>query len=101
MADATHLRKLSARPELLVGLTPPIADPTNATQVGIAGPVGRERVLFALPLGGYMGPQQIAPMRVIHGGDYLADPQGNFVGDRDWVWISRLLTATRAENTRR
>ena len=94
-----QLRPLSPRPELLVGLTAPVEDPTDNSQVGFAGPVSRERCVTALPLNG-TGPRLLGVATVIHDGFYLADPSGNLIGESDAVWVSRMLTAERTEDTR-
>lgn len=97
------LRDLSARPELVVG-NPDAArlvDPTDQSSIGIAGPFGRERCLYALPLGG-VGAQQYVPALLVRDYDssQLADPD-SFVVGVDGLWISRLLFARWTEDTRR
>ena len=89
---------LSPRPELLVGLTPPVVDPQGA-HIGFTGPLGRERVLTTLPLNG-SGPQQLEGATVVANGYTLADPSGNLIGENNAVWVSRMLTAERTEDTR-
>lgn len=96
------LRHLSTRPELLVdehGRR--IVDPVNKTFVGIAGPLGRERVVEALPLN-ESGPVQIAPHEAVHDADgfYIADPDGNLIGV-EGIWVHRMLYARWVEDTRR
>lgn len=67
--------------------------------VGRPAPLGRERVLFALPLN--PGPALLRPPTVLRSGPaFLADPQGNLVGFAP-VWVSRMLTARWVEDTRR
>ena len=85
---------LSPRPELIVGLTAPVVDPQGA-QIGMPGPSGRERVLTALPLN-KDGPRQLEGGLVIA----AVDPSGSLVGENDSVWVSRMLTAERTEDTR-
>src|SRR6516164_6257579 len=62
------LRGLSPRPELVVGpfVGRLIGEPNAATQVGIAGPLGRERCLEALPTNKTKGPVQVAAPLVLH-----------------------------------
>lgn len=94
----TALRNLSARPELLRDDdSSQIADPVPQI-VGVPGPFGRHRVVFALP----MGPVQLQPRVVLHDGNgaYLADPQGNLIGT-DKVVVHRMLAARWTEDTRR
>jgi hypothetical protein len=83
---------LSARPTLLVdgGI---VGTPT--TQVGVAGPLGRARVVMTLPFKD--GPRLLQPAEVLAG---IADPSGSRVG---WppIWVHRLVVATKAEDTRR
>ena len=59
----------------------------------------RERVVTALPLN-KDGPQLLEEATVIGGSYYLADPSGNLIGESDAVWVSRMLTAERTEDTR-
>lgn len=96
----TALRPLSPRPELVVGAPhQPRLEDSAGTQVGIPGPLGRARVIFALPLNG-SGPVQLARATVLQG-TLVADPSGNVIGESGPVWISRLLYARWTENTRR
>jgi hypothetical protein len=100
------LRPPSARPELVtdegrvrgLGI---VTDPQAATQTGFDGPLSRDRVVTALPTKG--GPVQIIPATVFHDSKsgYLADPDGNLIGERGPQWINRLLPATTTWNTRR
>jgi hypothetical protein len=68
--------------------------------VGREGPLGRERVLFALPL--EPGPALLSPPTVVRdaGAAYLADPDGALIGDPA-VWVDRMLTVRVTEDTRR
>ena len=92
---------LSPRPELLVGLTPVVGEPAGATLVGRAGPRGRDRMLFALPLNG-AGPVEVIRGRTVTAvGARLADADGALIGDRGTLWIHRLLSAAATEDTRR
>lgn len=94
------LRNLSARPELVVDdHGERITDPSGAV-VGIPAPLGRERVVFALPLQKTLpSPLRLAALTSDHG-VLLADPGGNLIG-REGVWIARLLYAQKTEDTRR
>lgn len=98
-----RLRDVSARPELIVGVpgAARVVDPTDKSKVGLSGPFGRERCLYALPLGG-VGAQQFAASRLLADtlGALVADPDSFTIGTYG-VWISRLLTARSSEDTRR
>lgn len=76
-----------------------VVDPAQA-YVGRQGPLGRERLLFALPLD--PGPALLQPPIVVrdNGPAFLADPQGALVGVAP-VWVARMLTARITEDTRR
>lgn len=78
-----------------------LKDPATGTYVGFEGPLSRERVVFALPINGQR-PFQAKPPRVVHDhdGDYLGDPDGKLIGHAGF-WITRLLPATKTEDTRR
>lgn len=92
------LRKLSSRPELLRDdHHGNVADP-SPNFVGVPGPWGRNRVVFALPL----EPVEIRPRLVVHDDDgfFLADPDGNLIG-RDRIIVHRMLSARWTEDTRR
>lgn len=99
----TALRPVSARPELLVGEphSPRVEDP-GKTQVGVVGkPLGRERVVFALPTNG-SGPVQLARLDSVQGGGALvADPSNNVIGINNAVWVHRMLWALPTADTRR
>lgn len=97
-----QLRPVSPRPELVVGVPNEARlESPGGSQVGIAGPLGRSRVVFALPLNG-SGPVQLAKLSAVQGsGALLADPSGNVIGTSGPVWVSRLLFACLTENTRR
>jgi hypothetical protein len=95
------LRPGSWRPELIIdpwGFR--LFDPTTSTYVGAAGPLGRERLIAALPLND--GPRMLAPWAVVHDQDgaFLADPDSSLIG-RDCVFVSRMLAARPTEATRR
>ena len=95
------LRNLSARPTIVVDdRARRVADPSG-NYLGIDGPLGRERVVFALPING-TGPWLIAPPEAVHDADgfYLADPNGVLVG-LDGLWIPRMIGARWTLDTRR
>lgn len=96
----TQLRPLSPRPELVVG-SPDAAriEAPDKSQVGVVGtPLGRARVLTALPLSD-VGPQQLDRAETLH--VLVSDRAGNVIGLRNAVWIHRLLYARPVEDTRR
>ena len=95
------LRGPSARPELVVSeYRTSVYEPVNETVVGFAGPLGRYRVVAALPLGS--GPQTLLPEQVVHDEDtsYVCDPNGYLLGFPG-IRVSRMLTARWTEDTRR
>ena len=99
----TQLRNLSGRPELVVdGQTRLVADPT-ANQIGLPGPLGRARIVSALPLNKAAGPVllktdgSIADTNALR----LADAAGNLIGMPTGVWVHRWLAARWTEDTRR
>jgi hypothetical protein len=99
-----QLRNLSARPELVVaGDGSSVIDRTTATRVGIAGPFGRERVTDALPTNKAGGAVKLANAQALHDAQlcYLADPDGNLVGENNAVWVHRMLYARWTQDTRR
>lgn len=73
---------------------------SNHSFVGRSGPLGRERVVFALPLA--PGPALLSPPTVLRdpGSSYVADPDGALIGVPA-TWVSRMLTARWTEDTRR
>ena len=98
--NVEHLRHPSPRPSVVVDPAAfGVVDQTGGF-VGRAGPLGRERVLFALPLD--PGPALLSPPTVVHdpGAAYLADPEGGLIGEAA-VWVERMLTARWTEDTRR
>ena len=106
MLHMKQLRNLSARPELVVdarGVALTSKSNSDTSRVGIPGPFGNERLVSALPTNKAGGPQQLIPARVVHGADlyYLADPDGNLIGDRPAVWVHRMLSAGWVADTRR
>lgn len=70
--------------------------------VGIDGPLGRERVVSALPLNKTSGPVLLEAAQVLHdvGLCYLADPDGNLIGTPPIV-VHRMLSARFVTDTRR
>jgi hypothetical protein len=95
-----HLRHPSPRPSVVVDPAAfGVVDPSGGF-VGRAAPLGRERVMSALPLN--PGPALLSPPTVVHdpGSAFLADPDGNLIGEAA-VWVGRMLTARWTEDTRR
>ena len=86
---------LSPRPTLLPFLAP------DGTDVGFDESVSNDRVVATLPL--KSGPVLIAPALVLNEPQlgYVADPQGNLVGEFNATWVDRLLPATTTWDTRR
>jgi len=96
----TDLRTPSERPTLFTNERGGRLGP-NGTQVGLAGTLTRNRVIAVLPLNG--GPSLLDPALVLHdaGMSYLADPQGNLIGEHNATRVSRILPATVTLDTRR
>jgi hypothetical protein len=91
------LRTLSPRPQLIVPL---VADPA-AAQLGVtATPLGRNRLVAALPLRD--GPVTLVSPSVFVApdGSYLADPDDALLGNPG-IKVDRLLAARRTLDTRR
>jgi hypothetical protein len=94
-----ELRQPSPRPGLLLDTrSDAVQDPASLTQIGRAGPFGRERCLFALPL----------PVTELSRGVLLKDQDGAMVADAagnvigvERVYVHRMLSAGRVEDTRR
>ena len=96
-----QLRNPSARPTIVVDPANfGVFGPVDASTVGLPGPFGRERCLYALPLD--PGPSLLAPPCVVHDSDsaYLADPTGALIGVGA-VWVSRMAVCPPVEDTRR
>jgi hypothetical protein len=94
------LRHPSPRPSVVVDPAAfGVVDPA-ANFLGRPGPLGRERVLSALPL--EPGPALLSPPTAVHdaGSAFLADPDGALIGEGP-VWVGRMLTARWTEDTRR
>jgi hypothetical protein len=100
------LRNLSARPELIVDdINVRIGDPSSRTAVGKAAPLGRGRVVSALPIAGGPlggGPHLLRPPEAVrdNGGSQLGDPAGNVIGMGP-IRVHRMLTARWTQDTRR
>jgi hypothetical protein len=91
------MRGVSNRPTLLVDdRSGSIGQPYT----GIPGPLGRRRVVTALPLKN--GPRTLKPPQLVHDDNsgYLADPGGVLIGMAQ-ICVHRLVVATKAEDTRR
>jgi hypothetical protein len=97
---------ISARPTLLVDgqYGRRVVDnmpPLTQGSVGTPGPWARGRMVYALPINGN-GPVQLTPPIVLYDTtSYVVDPQGNFVGEANAIFCSRLLQAAKSEETRR
>lgn len=92
----------TARPEVLVSNTARIGNP-DTTTVGQPGPLGRARVVFALPTNG-TGPVNLAKPEVVVGvplGYVGAPTDGTVVGSSAAVWVHRLVSAAKTQDTRR
>jgi hypothetical protein len=92
---------LSPRPEIVVDSAgSPVSDAVDL--VGFAGPLGRHRLVAALPTNG-TGPVLIARARTLADNRSLAvvDAAGTVLGSAGTVWVHRLVYAQRTPNTRR
>jgi len=104
MPPLSPLRSPSARPELVTDQRPgQVVDTSGQVgQIGQVGtPLGRERVISALPLDG--GPVLLDPARLLHDGTfgYVVDLSGNVIGEHAATWVARMLSATVTQDTRR
>jgi hypothetical protein len=97
-----HLRHPSERPRVVVDPAAfGVFDPATGTSIGRAGgPLGRKRIMSALPLD--PGPALLSPPTVVRdpGAAFLADPDGALIGVAG-LWVNRMLTARFTEDTRR
>jgi hypothetical protein len=96
----SFLRGPSPRPSVVVDPAAyGVVDPSS-NFVGRPGPLGRQRVVSALPLD--PGPALLSPPCVVRdpGSAYLADPDGALIGV-EALWVNRMLTARWTEDTRR
>jgi hypothetical protein len=86
---------VSTRPDILVDSTG-----TGAASIGIAAPLGRRRVVSALPLLG--GPRLLAPAELVCGPGawYIGDVSGAVLGSPA-VRVARLVGAGTVPDTRR
>jgi hypothetical protein len=98
------LRTLSARPEILIDNNGfPLIDPVDKSRVGMPGPLGRHRIVSAIPSNeSEAGPLLLSADVALHDNQlfYLADPQGNLIGTPA-IWVHRLLHARWTQDTRR
>ena len=93
------LRPGSWRPELVVDDRAfRLFDPTTQTYVGLPGPFGRERLVWALPLIN-SGPPPRATLVNDERNNVIADASGNPLGRTD-VWVARMVYAEQTQNTR-
>jgi hypothetical protein len=111
VGNMTVLRTLSARPQIVVDAsTHPVRDPGAPSSpptlgaIGVPNPLGRSRVVSALPFNKSPGgPVQLQAPRALTDarGCLLADPAGNVVGDRQRIVVHRMLYASKTPDTRR
>lgn len=94
------LRHPSSRPTVVVDDVNRRLVDAERFGLGKQAPVGRGRMLLALPLD--PGPALLRPPTVLHDDRqaYLADADASLVGFEP-VWVSRMLKANWVEDTRR
>lgn len=98
-----YLFPQSTRPTLLVDpASSRTRDPGSSTLVGYPAPMGRERLVRALPTGDPDGPAllEAAAILVDQDGNSIGGPQGELLGQPAIV-IHRLLSAGSSPETRR
>lgn len=95
-----HLRHPSVRPAILADSAGFGVADSSTNLIGRNNPLGRERVLMALPLD--PGPQLLEPDELVRdsGAAYLADTSGAVIGGGP-VRVSRMLSARLVGDTRR
>lgn len=86
-------RPPSPRPTVLVD------EAGRPLDLGLPGPLGRERVVACLPFAD--GPRQLAPMTLILAPDGEPVMAGGAYLGRAPVWVSRILSADVVSSTRR
>jgi hypothetical protein len=94
---------LSTRPDVVVDpFVTRTLDPSSQTNLGYPGPLGRNRVVVALPTMDPDGPQLLEMPQLVGdpSGFAIGDPQGNALGQPGLV-VHRLLTAMPTAETRR
>jgi hypothetical protein len=94
-----NLRPPNSRPAVIVDPAGRgVADPASVI-VGRPQPLGRERLLYALPLD--PGPALLRPATLLRdpGAAVVGDPSPVIVGV-EAVWVSRMLIALPSEDTR-
>lgn len=92
-----ELRPPSPRPMIVVDERGRAQIDTTGARVGLPGPFGRERLLFALPLA---WAEISRGVMVDAGGPLLADPGGSVAG-LGRLYVPRMLYARRTQDTRR
>jgi hypothetical protein len=94
---------LSDRPDVVVDpfSTQPF-DGATQTALGYPGPLGRERLVYALPTMDPNGPQCLEPPELVgdQQGFAIGAPDGTALGQPGMV-VHRLLTASPTASTRR
>ena len=77
-----------------------VVDPSTNFIGEAQQPIGRSRLLYALPLD--PGPALLSPATVVRDGSlaYLVDPAVAMIGESGPLWISRMMTALPTEDTR-
>lgn len=97
------LRKNSPRPTILISPHSHSVGNADPTRIGLPGPLGRERVLFALPLSETPAQFLDAPTVVLAPRwAMLEDPtQPATVVGFDRVWVPRMIVGRKVEDTRR
>lgn len=90
----------SPRPHALVDPSGRLLADPGGGQIGKPGPLGNERLVWALPLAD--GPRQLTPDRVVVDsfGAAIADPDGDLLG-QPALLVARLLDARWSQDSRR
>ena len=95
------------RPELVVDATaalqPALVRDPLLRFLGLPGPLGRGRLVAALAPNRYKGPVQlVAPLLLKdHLGRLINDPSNTVIGERNALWVTRMVSATKTLDTRR
>jgi hypothetical protein len=102
VSHMTELRTLSSRPVVTVDDNARLTGTPPLNPIGTPAPLGRGRVVSALPMNKSV-PVILSAPRVTDGsnGFLIADALGNVLGPRSRVVVHRMLYATPTINTRR